>query len=219
MMLLVLNSNKIITMEDNQINDNDLIAGIEKSAHAEADMIINEAEKVVNERRAAAESQVANILKGAQQKSQVQADKIKKNMDSVIATETRRNSLKVHEQIINITLDKVREKLESFIETSDYRQILISWIVEAAIGLNEPEVEVNASAREMAVIDDNLLGETEEKLYEITGLRVKMKKSNNDPLHAQGVVLKSKSGRTAFSNQVSTRILRYQSEIRKIIYK
>jgi len=206
-------------MEANHINNNDLIAGIEKTARVEADMLIIEAEKEVNGMYAAAELQVANILKEAKQKSQDQAKKIKKNMDSTIAVETRRNSLKVYEQIIDLTLDKVREKLKSIIETPDYRQILIGWIVEAAIGLNEPEVEVNASAREMVIIDDNLLGKAEEKIYEITGLRVRMKKSRNDPLLAQGVVIKSKSGRTAFNNQVSTRILRYQSEIQKIIYK
>ncbi len=206
-------------MKNNHINDNNLIAGIEKTARAEADVISNEAEREVNERRAAAESQVTNILKEAKQKSHEQVDKIKKNTDSTITAEIRRNSLKVSEQVINLTLYKVREKLESIIETSDYRQILIGWIVEAAIGLNEPEVEINASAREIAIIDDNLLGKAEEKIYEITGLRVKMKKSKNAPLLAQGVVLKSKSGRTLFNNQVSTRILRYQSEIRKIIYK
>ena len=206
-------------MEKNHIHTNDLIAGIEKTARNEADMLISEGEKEVNRMHAAVELQIANILKEAKQKSEDQAKKIKKNTDSTITAETRRNSLKVYNQIINATLDKVREKLESIIETPEYRQILIGWIVEAAIGLHEPEAVVNASAREMAIIDDNLLGKAEEKIYEITGLRVKIKKSKNDPLLAQGVVLKSKSGRTLFNNQVSTRILRYQSEIRKIIYK
>ena len=206
-------------MEENHIHTNDLIAGIEKTALNEADMLTSEGEKEVNRMHAAAELQITNILKEAKQKSEDQVKKIKKNTDSTITAETRRNSLKVYNQIINTTLDKVREKLESIIETPEYRQILIGWIVEAAIGLHEPEAEVNASAREMAIIDDNLLGKAEEKIYEITGLRVRMKKSRNDPLLAQGVVIKSKSGRTAFNNQVSTRILRYQSEIRKIIYK
>ncbi len=206
-------------MEENHIHTNDLIAGIEKTARNEADILTSEGEKEVNRIHAAAELQIANILKEARQKSEDQAKKIKKNTDSTITAETRRNSLKVCNQNINATLDKVREKLESIIETPEYRQILIWWIIEAAIGLYEPEAEVNASAREMAIIDDSLLGNAEEKIYEITGLRVKMKKSRDNPLPAQGVVIKSESGRTAFNNQVSTRILRYQSEIRKIIYK
>lgn len=206
-------------MEENNIHTNDLIAGIEKTARNEADMLTGEGEKEVNRMHAAAELQITNILKEAKQKSDDQAKKIKKNTDSTITAETRRNSLKVYNQIINATLDKVRDKLESIIETPEYRQILIGWIVEGAIGLYEPEAEVNASAREMAIIDDNLLSNAEEKMYEITGLRVKMKKSKDGPLPAQGVVIKSESGRTAFNNQVSTRIQRYQSEIRKIIYK
>ena len=50
-------------MEESNLNNYDLIAGIEKAAHDEADTLMSEAQKVVNERRAAAEHQATDILK------------------------------------------------------------------------------------------------------------------------------------------------------------
>ena len=173
-------------MEESNLNNYDLIAGIEKAAHDEADTLMSEAQKVVNERRAAAEHQATDILKKALRKSQDQTEKIKKNMDSTIDLETRHNSLKISEQTINSVLDEVRKKFEGIIETSDYRQVLIDWIVEAAIGINEQEIEVNASAGEMAVIDDNLLKKAQEKLFGITGFRVNIKKKQKRSIACTG---------------------------------
>jgi vacuolar-type H+-ATPase subunit E/Vma4 len=42
--------------------------------------------------------------------------------------------------------------------------------------------------------------------------------SDTPPLKSQGVVLTAADGRTAFNNQVKTRMLRKQREIRMLIY-
>lgn len=196
----------------------DLIAGIKKDAQIEADKIIADAKKIVEQRRAAGERQVAAILKDAKQKAQEQVEAIKKNMSSTISVETRRISLRVRDMVIHKTLKYVQDKLESMMGKPGYRQVLIEWIVEASIGLNAREAEINLSAKELPFFEDNILPEAEAKIKELTGRTVILTKSQDNPLLAQGVVLTAKNKRVAFNNQVPTRLLRYQSEIRKIIY-
>jgi vacuolar-type H+-ATPase subunit E/Vma4 len=91
--------------------------------------------------------------------------------------------------------------------------------VEAAMGLSLPEAVVNASAAELALIDERLLSEVQERVSELTGRKVRLFKSKADPLVGQGVMLVGREGRLAFNNQVSTRLLRRQTEIRKKIHE
>jgi len=66
---------------------------------------------------------------------------------------------------------------------------------------------------------DSFLKETEKKYNALTGGNIRLKKTDKNPLFAQGIVLSSTDNRTAFNNQVPTRLMRYQTQIRKIIYK
>ncbi len=54
------------------------------------------------------------------------------------------------------------------------------------------------------------------KYHDLTGGKISIKKSDENPLFAQGIVLTSINHKTAFNNQVPTRLLRYQSEMRKL---
>jgi vacuolar-type H+-ATPase subunit E/Vma4 len=47
---------------------------------------------------------------------------------------------------------------------------------------------------------------------------VRLARATGDPLPGQGVVLLGREGRLAYNNQVATRLLRRQTEIRKLIY-
>jgi vacuolar-type H+-ATPase subunit E/Vma4 len=89
--------------------------------------------------------------------------------------------------------------------------------VEAAIGLGAPEASVNASAAERRQIDEQLLREARDKVEALTGRKVALTVAEGDPLIPQGVVLTAADGRVEFNNQVATRLLRRQSEIRKTI--
>ena len=94
---------------------------------------------------------------------------------------------------------------------------LVGWIVEAAIGLNASEATVMASAGESGFLDRDLMREAEQRVQALTGRSIKLEIDPDDPPIPQGVVLKAKNGRVEFNNQVATRLLRSQSEIRKSI--
>jgi vacuolar-type H+-ATPase subunit E/Vma4 len=95
---------------------------------------------------------------------------------------------------------------------------LAGWITEAAIGLDAESAKVNTSEKERALINDQLLSDIAEKIHTHTGRHAILTLSDSQPLKSQGVVLTAANGRTAFNNQVKTRMLRKQREIRTVIY-
>lgn len=195
-----------------------LISGIAQDVDAEAQRILAEARRAAEERGASAQRQMAAILEEARRKAVEQAEALRKQVVSGTRMETKRIALRVREQAIRLVLEQVRARVEALIGAPEYREVLIGWIVEAAVGLNLPEAGVNASAREVPLLDEGLLAEAERKVLELTGRTVRLSKAQSPLLVAQGVVLTAKDGRLAFNNQVSTRLLRYQTEIRKAIY-
>ena len=77
---------------------------------------------------------------------------------------------------------------------------------------------INASKEERALIDDRMLSEMARRIQKQTGKQISLTLSDANPLQSQGVVLTAADGRTAFNNQVRTRMLRKQREIRTMIY-
>ncbi|MBN2440464.1 MAG: hypothetical protein JXJ04_03945 [Spirochaetales bacterium] len=197
---------------------NRLIAGIQADARKEAEQIIAKAQSSMLERKKSIDIQISRIQKEAETKAKEQVEIIRKNAKSAIAVEKKRLSLRIMDSIVNAAIDKAKDKLHALIDTPAYSEILVNWIVEAAIGLNVDEAAVNASIKEMKYITEDLLKKAVDILFSLTGKKVVILKSADNPLLAQGIILTSKNGRTAFNNQILTRILRYQSEVRKMIY-
>jgi vacuolar-type H+-ATPase subunit E/Vma4 len=196
-----------------------LLSGIAQDAESEARHIVEEARQAAAERKAAAESQIAGILEEARRKAAGQAENLRRQMVSSAKMEAKRIGLKERERAIQIVLEQARERLARLLESPEYREVLVGWIVEAAIGLGLPEAKVNASVRELELIDEALLGEAETRVLELTGRKVHLIRADGQPLLAQGVVLIGRDGRLQFNNQVTTRLLRLQTKIRKIIYE
>jgi vacuolar-type H+-ATPase subunit E/Vma4 len=201
------------------VSQGELIAGIAQDAEAEVRRMLDEASKAAQERRDATEKQASGILEEARRKAEEQARNLSRQIASTAKMEVKRIGLRVREQATRMVIEQVRSRLAQMIGSPEYREALIGWIVEAAMGLSLPEAEVNASAAELALIDERLLSEVQERVSELTGRKVRLFKSKADPLVGQGVMLVGREGRLAFNNQVSTRLLRRQTEIRKKIHE
>jgi vacuolar-type H+-ATPase subunit E/Vma4 len=195
----------------------DLIDGIAQDAGAEAEKIVSEAEKAAEERIRAAEEQARAVVQQAESKAEEQAERIRTQSASSLRMESRRTHLKLQEQAVQEVLSRVRRQLAGMIGTQEYREVLLAWIVEGAIGLDVEQATVNASAPERKKIDKRLLQDAQGKIAELTGRKVSLTLADGGPLIPQGVVLKAADGRVEFNNQVATRLLRRQSEIRKMI--
>lgn len=197
----------------------ELISGIENDAKQEAQRIIEDAKKTASDKQLSKEMQLNAIKRDADKKIEQQVVVIEKNTLSAISVEKKRIVLKIREKIINNVTDRVREMISAKVNDTSYPEIVKSWILEAAIGLGEQEAVINGSPNELKIMTDSFLRDTEKKYNALTGGNIRLIKSDKNPLFAQGIVLSSKDNRTAFNNQVPTRLMRYQTEIRKIIYK
>ena len=197
--------------------EDDLIAGIVQDASKEAERVLAEAKKAAAERIKAAQDQGRAVIQQAESKVEEQAARIRTQSASSMRMERRRISLKLREQAVQEVLTRVRQRLADMVGSPEYRDVLLAWIVEGAIGLGAAEATVNAPTRELKQIDKKMLQAAESKVKELTGKKVTLMVASGDPLVPHGVVVKAAGGRVEFNNQVATRLQRLQSEIRKQI--
>ena len=195
-----------------------IISGIEADARAEEQQIIKEAENQVAEKRKYTEQKIGSILNDAKNEAQEKTEAVKKKMISGVQLELKRRSMRTQDVVMRDILNRVEKKLVLMIGDTSYRSILINWITEAAIGLGADSARINASEKELALINDQLISEVLEKIRTKTGRQINLQLSETLPLKSQGVVLTAADGRTAYNNQVKTRILRKEREIRMAIY-
>ena len=205
-------------MEPVEKDKAELIEGLESDARIEEQQIIEEAEKQASEKRKYTEKKIEALLNDARSDAQKQADAIKAKSLSGVELELKRHSMSVRSDLIQEIINRVENKLASTAESENYRSILINWIAEAFLGLGVESAQINASEKERTLINDQLLSDVKELILKQTQKQAHLKLSDDGPLKYQGVVLTAADGRTAFNNQVKTRISRNQREIRTLIY-
>ncbi len=204
---------------ESSIEGNPLVARILADAREEAARIVADAEATAAKRRGAAAEELRALEQKADGRIAERLEALRRNTASRINVETRRARLRVRDRIVVEAQDAARAKLAAMIGSREYRAMLIGWIAEAAVGLGQPQAEVNASAAERAGIDAGLLAEAEQEVLRSVGREVRLVPSKAQPLIGQGVVLTSPNGRVAYNNQVATRLLREQTRIRSLIHK
>ena len=205
-------------MEPEEKGKAELISGIESDARIEEEEIIKEAEKRAAEKRKYSEKKIEALLNDTHSEAQRQAEAVKKKILSAVDLELKRQSMSVRSALVQDVMSRVEDKLASMAGDENYRSVLINWIAEAFIGLGAEAAQINASQKERAFIDDKLLSEVKEKIHMQTDKQAQLKLSDIEPSKYQGVVLTAADGRTAFNNQVKTRMLRKQREIQMLIY-
>ncbi len=205
-------------MEPAEKGKAELISGIESDARIEEQEIIKESEKRAAEKRKYSEKKIEALLNDANSEAQRQAQAIKAKVLSGVELELKRHSMSVRSALVQDVMSRVENKLASMAGDENYRSVMINWIAEAFIGLGAETAQINASPKELTFIDDRLLSGVKEIIHIQTNKQAQLKLSDAEPLKSQGVVLTAADGRTAFNNQVKTRMLRKQREIQMLIY-
>ena len=195
-----------------------LISGIEKDAGAEREKIIKEAQTQAAEKKKYSEKKIESLLDEARTKAQEQAETAKKKIISTAEREVKRRSMRIRDTVMQDILDRVEKKLGSMTGDKNYRSVLTGWLTEAATGLDAESAHVNASSEELKLIDDRMLSEVSRRVRKQTGRQIELTLSDAEPLKSQGVIVTAADGRTAFNNQVKTRMLRNRREIQMLIY-
>ena len=205
-------------MEPTEQGKTALISGIEADARSEEERLMKEAEDQAAEKVKYARKKAESLLNEAQEKATAQGEAIKQKALSEVEREIKRRVLHMRDTLVQDIVAQARKHLETLIDDPDYRKILADWITEAAIGLDADAARVNASARELPLIDEPLLERVRQRVQAETGKPVTLTVSDAGPLESQGVVLTTMDGRMAFNNQVITRISRKRRDIQTLIY-
>jgi vacuolar-type H+-ATPase subunit E/Vma4 len=206
-------------MESAEKDKTAIISGIETDAKAEEQEIIKEAQKQADEKLKYFDNKSKSIVEDARKEASLQAEAIRRRMVSGIKLELKRGLMRIQQDVIQLIMGKVEKKLNLMIGDTNYRAILEDWIVEAAIGLGTESALLNASEKERVIIDGNFIAEVGDKVFAKTGSKIALQLTSDLPLKLQGVVLTAANKRTAFNNQVKTRISRKERDIQMKIYK
>lgn len=198
-------------------SDSELLRGIEEETEQELRQIREELARLERERKSAADREIESIRQEIENRTAAQRKKIDREAQALVSTETHKIALAARERFFKRVLDAAADRMRALITSEDYAVILRGWIVEAAVGLAAEEATVSASSEEWELCRQ-LLPEAERELREILGREVRLTPAATTA-SGQGVVLTAKSGRTAYNNQVRTRMMRRQTAIRRIIYE
>lgn len=206
-------------MEPSEKEKAAIISGIEADALAEEQEIIEQAQNQAVEKRKYAEKKIESILEDARKEAQEQAEAAKKKISSGLKLELKRRSMRIQDSIMQEVKNKAEQKINSMINDTGYKEVLINWITEAAVGLDTESAQINASEKERILIDERLISKAKEKIQALTGRKMTLRLADEVALKRQGVVVTAADGRTAYNNQVKTRIQRKEREIRMLIYE
>ena len=194
--------------------DNPLIRGILDEARAKADEIEKasekEAEAIISEARERAERE-ASLEKRSYS---VRLEQIQAREESARRSIDRLAELKGLDSAYKEVMEEVDRRLQKKITEPSFSSVLVSWIAEAAIGLDRKESKVSFS--EKTPVTQDMLRRSEELVKKETGADVHLD-LDTERLSGAGVVLSSMDGKVSYNNQLDVRMRRYSRDIRRIV--
>ena len=197
------------------MSDSNLLESIEQDAAGEAQRILEQARQQAEQRRRETERRIQELKDETDQTMALYEERAIRRSDSVINTESRRLALKAREDLNRRVYSRARDLLREMPRTPGYDRVLARWIAEGALGVNRPEALVRCSFRE--TLTDEILRQAEALILRETGRTVHLSPMDGDPLTEQGIEVVSPDGRISFNNQVSTRMRRYDHDLKRII--
>ncbi|MFA5570106.1 MAG: V-type ATP synthase subunit E family protein [Sphaerochaetaceae bacterium] len=191
-----------------------LFAGILESAKSEATSIIEQAQKDADAIAQSYEKRIADTIALEKKTTNVRLEAIAKVEESTIRNLERKHQVSYSERLRVATLQEVALNMEKLIQTKEYPQILIGWIAEAAIGLDRERAVVHCSFKEK--VDEAMLRQAEEIVLKTVGKKVSLTLGSK-VLSSQGIEVVSEDGKVAYNNQVATRLVRSERELKELM--
>ncbi len=194
--------------------DNPLIQGILSEAKEKAEKTIAASEKECESIISEAEEKAARECEMEKRSYSVRLEQIQAREESARRGIDRLIELKGLDTIYKDVMDEVDKRMQEKIASPSFSSVLVSWIAEAAIGLDRKEARVSFS--EKTPVSDEMLKEAEALVKKETGASVSLS-LDTERLSGAGVVLSSLDGKVSYNNQLDVRMRRYSRDIRKII--
>lgn len=191
-----------------------LFEGILEGARSKAQTIIDRAKQDASAVQASYRKRIEEAVAHEQKATEKRLEQIRRFEESAIKNLQRRYAVGRSERLHKLVLDAVARKMEALRDEESYRSVLIDWIAEAAVGLDRDEAQVACSFRE--TVDEQMLQEARKIVKRTTGKDVTLRLSKI-PLTGQGVEVTTPDGTIAYNNQVATRLMRKERELKELM--
>lgn len=202
-------------------SSSELLKSILQSAESEARTILETADSRAEETVDSAREKAAKILNEADRKALAHRKEVKKNSGSSLSLLQSRQELKNSQRLYSEVQNRVKIRLKDLNESDSYRTLLKGFVLEAALGLGESPEEgdfiINGGSLERNLMDISFLKEVKEELKKRFSIDHGFVFSSAAVLPERGIEIMDSSGRRAFRNSFSARMLRYEDEIRELI--
>lgn len=203
-------------MDKECIGSIDFLDGIETEATEQSARILSEAKEAVACKMKNADLEIAKWEKIYQKKKDDAISQMQQNTQNNINMEKRKLDLSIREQVISESISQALEKAKEIANDKSYADIIRNLIVEAVFGIGKSDLNLIISPWEKKWVTDSFLKEIETNLSAKIGVTISIRLSPSES-SKQGIVLEDREGRVVYDNRFETRLIRYQSQIRKIL--
>ena len=189
---------------------------IVEDAQKTAETVLKEAEAAAEVKRKSAREEMTKIDAFFAEKTESEKQRVEKSSRNNIEMENRRTALVLREQVIADSIQEAVEKVKEFASSPQYKDVMCQLLTEAVYGIGKPDLIVSISAAEANVVTQPTLDQWAQELSKEIGVSLKLELAPLR-LRKQGIMLSDREGRVVYDNLFETRLIRYQSEIRKAV--
>lgn len=189
---------------------------IVEDAQKTAETVLKEAEAAAEVKRKSAREEMAKIDAFFAEKTESEKQRVEKSSRNNIEMENRRTALVLRKQVIADSIQEAVEKVKEFASSPQYKDVMRQLLTEAVYGIGKPDLIVSISAAEANVVTQPALDQWAQELSKEIGVSLKLELAPLR-LRKQGIMLSDREGRVVYDNLFETRLIRYQSEIRKAV--
>lgn len=194
-----------------------LVEGILAEAEEKITKVLREAQEYETRRLSAAKAQADALLVEAGKEASIRAAEILASAEAKLAMEKTRGELRFRETLMREAVNLARLEFGKARERPDYRQRLVRWIAEAAIGVGGQDIVLDAGEYERSLITEEALREAEKLARSAGGIETKIRLSDRAPLAEAGIYASSSDGRIVYDNTAEARFSRMESKIRSVV--
>ncbi len=195
-------------------NTKQLFAGIIEAANHEAQAALAKAQEEVELIKASYAQRIEELNHKEEAISAKQINQIKRGEELTMRNLERRYRVSLTQRLRKMVIEETAKEMAALVGTKEYRSVLVEWIAEGAVGLDREEARVNCSFKEK--IDEEMLREAEALVKKSVGKEVKLQ-FGGAVLTGQGVEVASLDGKVAYNNQVATRLIRFERELKELM--
>ena len=195
-------------------DSNALIDGIISEARKKADKILDDAAKEERRIMSEAHEEAEKKMEAEKRAADVRLGAIRLKEESAKRSIDRLTELKKMDYSYSVVMERVESEFKTLAKEGKLRESIVSWIAEAAIGLDKSSALVSSSLQ--YPVDDGMLRDAERLVFERTGAHLSLSLDERKA-NELGVIVSSTDGKISYNNLLSTRIRRYMKEIRKIV--